>query len=179
MSSSCAHIMFLENYLKCPLTPKYFSVCFLKLRLVSCIVLCATESAPTFGNYEYMRPTPQCAALNSPAQLLGILHVASVMSQSISHLVFLFSCCLQLSPPLLSFLRNPPHDVPDAGWLQFHHFVSSNVSGLLCSWAPLLVFLAIQSSCKALLQHCISNESVFVCFSCQPSSLSNFCNCIQ
>ena len=80
-----------------------------------------------------------------------------------------------LLPALLSFPKNlPSHDAPKAGQPQFYHFISSNRSGLICSRTHLFIFLAVQGVRRALLQHHISDESIF---SCQPPSLSSFCTC--
>ena len=94
--------------------------------------------------------------------------------ESISH----FCLPLFLLPSIFSSIiifSNPPlpsHDVPEAGQLQFYHFPSRDVSGLVGSRTHLFIFLVVQ--CIRGAKH-ISNESIFSPY--QPSSLSNFLIC--
>ena len=126
-------------------------------------MLCAIESALTPGNSEgVMSATchsqqPCSAPVDSGLWLL-------LWSQSVSHLAFLFFCCLLLSPALLSFPRNPtfsPCARSTIKELRFCHLATSNILVLICSRTHLFVFLVAQGIHRAFLQCHISNESFF------------------
>ena len=107
---------------------------------------------------------PQCPVLNIPAQLLRTHAYVFLYGINPAHAWFsIFPAPFYFSQHYCLFQKLlSSHEVPKVGQPQFIIFASSNSSVLNCSRTHLFSFLEVQGVCRAVLQHHISNESVFL-----------------
>lgn len=104
-------------------------------------------------------PTVSCPQQPRSAPIDSCLWLL-LWSQSISYLVFLF-LLPSIFPTMIVFSKEPCLFMmcPKQDSFSVFTFISSDVSGLVCSRAHLFVFLVVQG--RALLQDHFSNEFVF------------------
>lgn len=113
-----------------------------------------------------------CFVLNSPAQLLqppACVFFGGVGGSHVRSSSFPAACSCTRPRHCPSPRPLPSHDVPEGAPLQHCHFCFQLCFRFHLPWDP-LVFLEVQDTWRASLQHCISNESIFF-----YQLFSNFC----
>lgn len=127
------------------LSKSHCSLCF---HSILCCMLCAIE-------FTQVMSTQPCPQQPYSAPVDACLRLLLSWSPSISYLLFLFSCCLLVFPAVLSFPKSPA----------FSWWTRSRTAQF-CHFGPqlnllLFIFLVVQGIRRALLQHHISNKSIF------------------
>ena len=148
---------------------KILQVC----KMFLCIV-CHWANSDSWRPWEWVTCTvshphqPCSAPVHSPYVFFnGVSSSGTCSSSSCCLLPFCITILLSQEPCLLMMC-------PKQGRFSFVVFVSSNVSGLMCSRTHLFIFLVVQCICKTLLQRHISDHIFFFY---QSFSLPNFHIC--